>query len=127
MANDTDSIDFVRRAQAGQDKIRSFAFVISTCICALLCLGFVCRFIDTGQQCKIEIDSRINPNDAPEASLIRLPGIGFSRALAIVQYRQEFNKGSGRSQAFRNCDDLCKVRGIGPKTAEAMSRWLKFE
>jgi competence protein ComEA len=127
MANDTDGIDFVRRAQAGQDKIRSFAFVISTCICALLCLGFVCRLIDTGQQCRLEIDSRINPNNAPAASLIRLPGIGVARALAIVAYREEFSKRDDNKPAFRKCEDLQKVKGIGPKTVENISEWLKFE
>jgi DNA uptake protein ComE-like DNA-binding protein len=28
---------------------------------------------------------------------------------------------------FRICEDLEKVKGIGPKTAEGICEWLKFE
>jgi DNA uptake protein ComE-like DNA-binding protein len=35
-------------------------------------------------------------------------------------------KNSNR-RTFRNCDDLQKVKGIGPKTVQNISHWLKFE
>ena len=56
----------------------------------------------------------------------RLPGIGDGRAKAIVAYRENFSERQN-GKAFRNCDDLQKVKGIGPKTAEDICEWLKFE
>ncbi len=113
--------------EARQNRIRSLAFVISVCMCVLLSLGFISGFRNVRQTYEVELESRINPNDAPAASLIRLPGIGVARALAIVAYREEFGKKDGNHPAFQNCDDLCKVRGIGPQTAKNISEWLKFE
>jgi competence ComEA-like helix-hairpin-helix protein len=127
MPNDTEIDNFIQRAEAGQNRIRSFAFIISVCICVLFSLVFILGFGNVEQPCKIELESRINPNDAPAASLVRLPGIGITRALAIVAYRQDFSKQNANNPAFRNCDDLQKVKGIGPKTIQNMSEWLKFE
>jgi len=58
---------------------------------------------------------------------MRLPGIGDVRVKAIIAYRENFSKKNSNSGAFRNCDDLQKVKGIGPKTAEDICEWLKFE
>ena len=113
--------------EAGQKRIQSFAFVISVCVAVCVSLVFVSQFAGGGQACEIELESRINPNDASIASLVRLPGIGVGRAVAIVAYRESFGGKGGESTAFRNCDDLQKVRGIGPKTVQNISKWLKFE
>lgn len=116
--------------QARQNSIQSFAFVISVCIAAGFCRGFISN---TGESesisslKKIELDSRINPNDAPIESLVRLPGLGISRAGAIVEYRNSFNEKDGKNQAFQNPDDLQKITGIGPKTVQNLSEWIKFE
>ncbi|UCF44481.1 MAG: helix-hairpin-helix domain-containing protein [Planctomycetota bacterium] len=59
------------------------------------------------------------------ASLVRLPGIGAVRTAAIVAYRENF--GSADNPAFRDCNDLQKVHGIGPKTAQNICQWLRFE
>jgi competence ComEA-like helix-hairpin-helix protein len=83
--------------------------------------------LGVGQSCQIVLDEQINPNDAPSASLVRLPGIGIGRAGAIVAYRDNFGKKNSNSRTFRNCEDLQKVKGIGPKTVENISEWLKFE
>jgi competence protein ComEA len=48
----------------------------------------------------------VNINTAGEAELRRLPGVGPSRAAAIVALRQ-------RVQRFHAADDLLRVRGIG--------------
>jgi competence protein ComEA len=71
-------------------------------------------------------DCRINPNVAPVASLTRLPGIGPARAGAIVDYRREVME-AGAKRAFTSCEDLERVRGIGPVTAGKISKWLKYE
>lgn len=116
--------------EAGQNRIRAFAFIIS--ICLAICFSFL--FISSHEssanakdQCHIELDGKINPNNAHIASLVRLPGIGFLRAEAIVAYRDEFSRKNGKGPAFRNCNDLQRVKGIGPKTTQNISPWLKFE
>ena len=128
MISDMENTKFTRSTEALQNKIQSFAFVISATVCTLFCVGFAASDARKfGQSCEIKLDSRINPNDAPVASLVRLPSIGISRAVAIVAWRENFAEQEGKSRAFENADDLQKVKGIGPKTAKNMSKWLKFE
>jgi len=54
-------------------------------------------------------DVRIILNVASEEELIKLPGIGPSRARAILALRQRLAK-------FRAVEDLLRVKGIGRKT-----------
>jgi competence ComEA-like helix-hairpin-helix protein len=120
--------NYIRHSEAGQNRIQSFAFVISVFGCALLCTGFAVSNFKTVQESSIiDLDERINPNEAPVSSLIRLPGIGISRAEAIVAYRKSFDQTDGNSLVFGNCDDLQKIKGIGPKTVQNISQWLTFE
>jgi competence ComEA-like helix-hairpin-helix protein len=122
------SCNYIRHSEAGQNRIQSFAFVISVCVCALLCTGFaVSSFGVVRQSSIIELDERINPNEASVSSMVRLPGIGISRAESIVAFRTNFIREDSGGQTFSNCDDLQKIKGIGPKTAENISEWLKFE
>lgn len=57
--------------------------------------------------------SAIDLNRATEAELVKLPGIGPSKAKAIVQYREQ-------QGAFRTIEELKKVKGIGDKTFEKL-------
>jgi competence protein ComEA len=75
---------------------------------------------------KIELQSRINPNDAPPASLARLPGIGIIKANAIVEYRRQFLKSGLGDLAFKDCNDLRNIKGIGPVTVNNICEHLKF-
>jgi len=110
-----------------QNRIQSFAFVISVSVGICLSMTFAASSLSRLQQvCEIKLEGRINPNDAPLASLIRLPGIGISRAEAIAAYRANFTRQSNRP-AFETADDLQKVKGIGPKTVQNISQWLGFE
>jgi competence protein ComEA len=54
-------------------------------------------------------DGRVILNVASEDELTKLPGIGPSRARAIVALRQRLAK-------FRAVEDLLRVKGIGRKT-----------
>ncbi|MFC1792946.1 ComEA family DNA-binding protein [Planctomycetota bacterium] len=111
----------------GQNRIQSFAFVISACLAVCFSFGFISNLErDLGQR-DIELEGRINPNNAPIESLIRLPGLGIGRAGAIVAYRENFIKKNAGSHAFQNCNDLQKIKGIGPKTAQNINQWLKFD
>lgn len=56
---------------------------------------------------------KLNVNTATLEQLDALPGIGPSKAQAIITYRSE--KGS-----FRHVDDLLKVKGIGEKILEKL-------
>lgn len=118
----------IQQTETRQKRIQSLAFVIA--VFAAVCFS-VC-FVTSGhsefaQSCEIRLDEKINPNDAPMASLVRLPGIGISRAGAIVTYRQSFAGQNGDKPAFQTIDDLQKVKGIGPKTAQNINQWLKFD
>ena len=120
--------NFGQQTQTGQNRIQSFAFVIAAGVCVLFSIALAASgLLGVGQSCQIVLDEQINPNDAPLASLVRLPGIGIGRAGAIVDYRKNFSEKEPNSPAFRNCDDLQKVKGIGPKTVQNISQWLKFE
>lgn len=50
----------------------------------------------------------VNLNEASEAELVRLPGIGPSRARAIIAYRDR--------RPFKRPEEILKVHGIGRKT-----------
>lgn len=110
-----------------QRKIQSFAFILSLCAALFFCVNFVCGYINSGQIDEIQLENRVNPNYAPLESLIRLPGIGAARAGAIIKYREEFGSKEGGSPVFRSCNDLQKVKGIGPKTAQNISELVKFD
>lgn len=115
-------------AKVTQERIQSFAFVISVWMCAALSGGsLLSSFVIFGQPRQIQLEDRINPNDAPASSLLRLPDIGLARAEAIVAYRENLGEKEGNGPAFQDVNDLQKVRGIGPRTAQDICQWLKFE
>jgi len=60
-----------------------------------------------------EVAVPLDLNEASEAELERLPGIGPSLARRIIDYR-------GRHGAFVSVDSLGGVWGIGPRTLERL-------
>lgn len=115
---------------AEQNRIQSFAFVISIFLAVFFSLDFISNLRrDTANinLDSVELESRINPNNAPIESLIRLPGLGVGRAGAIIAYRENFEETNNGQTAFQNCEDLQKVKGIGPKTVQNISKLLKFD
>lgn len=118
---------FAEQTGGEKDRIEGLAFVIIAAVCVLASTFFAFSYFSRfDKQSEIVLRDKVNPNDAPVASLVRLPGIGPGRAEAIVAYRKKFVKTAGK-QAFEDCDDLQKVKGIGPKTAEGLRKWLRFE
>lgn len=61
----------------------------------------------------------ININQASPSNLEKIHGIGPAISLRIVEYRKKYGH-------FKNIQDLKKVKGIGPKKAEVMKKYIKF-
>ncbi len=57
---------------------------------------------------------RINVNAATAGELQQLPGVGATKATAIVQDRTT-------NGPFASCDDLVRVTGIGPATVSSLA------
>ena len=108
-------------------KTQLLAFVIAAAMAVALCLCFTLPRAASGAPAgTFELEHRINPNVAPQESLARLPGVGRTRAQAIVTYREDFQKSGKGDLAFQNCDDLDNVKGIGPGVTDNMCQYLKF-
>ncbi len=74
-----------------------------------------------------QLNDRVNPNSASWASLARLPGIGRTKAQAIVNYRDHYRKQHGMTAlAFTGLSDLDGVKGIGPVTLSRIEGLVSF-
>ena len=61
----------------------------------------------------------VNINQAPEAVLILLPGIGEGTAARICEYRSK--------REFRRPRDLKRVKGVGRKRYKRISKFIRVE
>jgi competence ComEA-like helix-hairpin-helix protein len=110
------------------ERIQCAAFFIVVCFCMVLGIFFSSvKFLSVSSGVSIETEQRVNPNYATLENLVRLPGLGMSKAASIIEYREALASSRPGSVAFCSSDDLKKVPGIGPKTAERLSVWLRFE
>jgi len=67
----------------------------------------------------VEQDTRININEAGPDVLIQLPGIGPSRAQAIIAEREK--------RRFRRVEDIIRVPGIGRKTFSRIRHSIRVQ
>ena len=110
------------------NRLQSNSFFAAAGLAFIFCVSFSLSGVSSKSSAQaIKLESRINPNNASEASLMRLPGVGLSRANAIVEYRRQFRHNNQDALAFQDCNDLDKVKGIGPATVSDLCQWLKFE
>ncbi len=74
------------------------------------------------------LKNQLDPNTAPWWELTSLPGIGETRAKAIVEYRTRVRAKGGDPHAvvFRCATDIEAVKGIGPKTVARIAPYLAF-
>jgi len=109
-------------------NIHLAAFFVASVVAVVLGLCFAFDNVNAkGGAAVFELESRINPNDAPAAGLMMLPGIGMARAQAIISYREQFRQNHPDELPFQNCRDLDKVKGIGPVTLGNICEHLKFK
>jgi DNA uptake protein ComE-like DNA-binding protein len=73
-----------------------------------------------------ELAVRIDPNTADAAALSALPGMGPSRAHAIVDYRAAYAARHPGHPAFTSPRDLLPVKGVGTATAANLAPYLSF-
>ena len=62
-------------------------------------------------------DGKINLNSATESDLQTIPGIGPSKAAAIMEYRDT-------NGPFKSVEDLMEISGIGEKTFEKLKEHI---
>jgi DNA uptake protein ComE-like DNA-binding protein len=106
---------------------QSLAFLVGTGVCFALSLWFAVSVLRPAQDvAEPPTSERINPNEAPMASLMRLPQIGAARARAIVTHRERLRAQAGQPAAFQTADDLEQIKGIGPAIVEGVRPWLQF-
>jgi competence protein ComEA len=65
-------------------------------------------------------DGKININTASESELCNIPGIGTTRAAAIIAYRQEHG-------SFQSAEDIMNVSGIKQGTYEKIKDSIKVD
>lgn len=68
---------------------------------------------------KLEAGRTLDVNTATAEQLQLLPGIGPSRAAAIIAERE-------RNGPYRTVEDLARVRGIGPVTVENLRPYVRI-
>ncbi|MGD6853694.1 helix-hairpin-helix domain-containing protein [Bacillus infantis] len=67
-----------------------------------------------------EADGMVNINSAGSEELQDIPGIGPSKAAAIIEYRET-------EGPFQSLEDLMQISGIGEKTFEKLKSYIKLK
>jgi competence protein ComEA len=77
-------------------------------------VGLLCGLVlgPIGRAGASDAGGRIDINSASAAELAKLPGIGPSKAQAIVEFREK--------EPFAKSEDLRKVKGIGDKLYDSI-------
>jgi competence protein ComEA len=106
---------------------QSLGFLVAAGLAVAGALGLITSALSRPDDVPGSLAARINPNTASVASLTRLPGIGWTRAQAIIVHRDWVRRQTPDTVAFKSLGDLQRIRGIGPKTAEGLAPWLQFD
>ena len=107
------------------------AVVVLGAVCVLEYVGrgyYVAQPAISDDFSSLALYDKVNPNTASWVSLVRLGGLGPTRARNIVAYRETFGRAHGSAAAAFTCaDDLQRVKNIGPVTAAAVAEFLVFD
>lgn len=74
----------------------------------------------------LELQDRVDPNEADVALLAALPALGERRASDIVEFRERSRRSGPNGIPFRRIEDLMQVRGIGTAIVEQLRPFLRF-
>jgi len=113
--NEADS-QFINHAQKLQDEMVIYIPIVGEVIED----HPIEPIITTTTSNESSLNSLVNINSATEAELTTLPGIGPSKAQAIISYRDEFGR-------FQTVDELKNVSGIGDKTFEKLKEFITIK
>lgn len=76
---------------------------------------------ESGNQTSLSSDEGlININNASETELTELPGVGPSKAAAIIEYREQ-------NGGFSTKEDIKNISGIGEKTYEKLEAFITIK
>ncbi|MFA5423301.1 MAG: helix-hairpin-helix domain-containing protein [Phycisphaerae bacterium] len=112
-----------QRRDAQFEKTEGLSYILACVFMLAAAAMFSFDVIVRADGDKIELQTRVNPNDAPMESLLRLPRVGIPTAEKIIAYRENFG---GPGPVFKNADDLQNIKGIGPKTVVILEKYLYF-
>jgi len=115
-------------ASEGESRrfLQSIGLVVCSCLSMTVAICFGSRVLVGNNARVVCTQEKVNPNTAPVGSLIRLPGIGLTRARAIAAHRDAVRQETDGA-AFDCPEDLEQIKGIGPKTAQEIAEWLEFD
>ncbi len=78
------------------------------------------RLIEIDRAAPFELEFHVQVNEADEAELMLLPGIGPVLAQRIVVERKT-------NGPYTSPDQMERVKGIGPKTVRRLSKFVRFD
>lgn len=85
----------------------------------LICAMLICGASLAATKAATQLTGTVNINTATAQELMLLPGIGKSKADAVVSYRQV--------NPFKSVADLVKVQGIGDKLLAKLQQYVTLD
>lgn len=82
----------------------------------ILIIGYNINFNDNASNFNQKINNKIDLKTATINDLTKIPGIGYSKAKNIIDYREK--------HGFNTLEDLLNVSGIGVKTFNSIEKYL---
>ena len=72
------------------------------------------------------LQTKLDIKTAPWEHLAAIPGLGETKARAIVAYRDQRRAANPSTQPFAKIEDLDPIPGIGPATLDLLAKYVSF-